>query len=193
MGEDDPEAAVPKQTRKRRRRPTGPQRAVSPRTELAVPTATVIDTDAAARRVRPAIVEDGASLAGDQVALYRSAVGRVEGGEIRVEQGAVGVARVEHLSVDRGVVGAVMAGNVEVSRGYARSILARQVQLDRGAARVVIAADVRAQQSAVMFLVARRVSGEMRVLFDWRGALAFGAAAGLVLALVSRVRRRKGD
>ena len=36
------------------------------------------------------------------------------------------------------------------------------------------------QRSAVMFLVARRVSGEMRVLLDWRGALAFGAAAGVV-------------
>jgi hypothetical protein len=76
-----------------------------------------------------------------------------------------------------------------VSRGYVRSILARQVQLDRGAARVIIAADVRASQSAVMFLVARRVSGEMRVLFDWRGALAFGAATGLVFAFMTRLRR----
>ena len=41
-----------------------------------------------------------------------------------------------------------------------------------------------------MFLVARRVSGEMRVLFDWRGALAFGAAAGVVLAALSRIRRK---
>jgi hypothetical protein len=40
-----------------------------------------------------------------------------------------------------------------------------------------------------VFLLARRVSGEMRVLFDWRGALAFGAAVGLVFAAVSRVRR----
>jgi hypothetical protein len=64
------------------------------------------------------------------------------------------------------------------------------VQLDRGAARVVIAADVNAQQSAVLFLVARRVAGDVRVLFDWRGALAFGAAAGVVVALLSRLRRR---
>ena len=42
-----------------------------------------------------------------------------------------------------------------------------------------------------MFLVARKVAGDVRVLFDWRGALAFGAAAGLVLGLVSRARRNR--
>jgi hypothetical protein len=83
-----------------------------------------------------------------------------------------------------------MAGNVEVSRGYARSILARQVQIDRGLARMVVAADVRAERTAVLFLVARRVSGDVRVLFDWRGAIAFGAVAGVVFGLISRARRR---
>ena len=82
-----------------------------------------------------------------------------------------------------------MAGNVEVSRGYARSILARQVQIDRGAARVIVAADVRAERTAVLFLLARRVSGDVRVLFDWRGALAFGAVAGVIAGLISRMRR----
>lgn len=176
MSEDDSAAGVPK-------RPRAPRKA-APRTAVEGTTTDVMV------QAPPVIVEDGASLAADRVWLTRSAVGRVEGGEVRVEQGAVGFARVERLAVDRGAVGAVLADNVEVSRGYTRSIFARQVQVDRGAARVVIAADVRAQQSAVMFLVARRVSGEMRVLFDWRGALAFGAAAGLVFALLSRVRRR---
>jgi hypothetical protein len=31
----------------------------------------------------------------------------------------------------------------------------------------------------------------MRVLFDWRGALAFGAAAGVVFAALSRIRNRR--
>ena len=139
---------------------------------------------------RPAVAEDGASFETDRVEMRLSSVGRVDASIVNVGIGAVGAARAETLSVDRGAVGAAMAGTVEVSRGYARSILARQVQMDRAAARVVIAADVHAKQSAVMFLVARRVSGEMRVLFDWRGALAFGAAAGLVIGLLSRLRRR---
>jgi hypothetical protein len=69
--------------------------------------------------------------------------------------------------------------------------MARQVSLDRAAARVVIAADVQAHQSAVMVLIARRVNGDLRVLLDWRGALAFGAAAGAVIGILSRLRRRR--
>ena len=140
----------------------------------------------------PTVAEDGASLAAEQVEMRLSAVGRVESDSLTVAQGAVGAARVGTLTVEQGAVGAVMADRAEVSRGYARSIVARQVQLDRGAARVVVAADVNAHQSAVMFLIARRVSGEVRVLFDWRGALAFGAAAGLFIGLLTRIRRRSG-
>lgn len=174
MAEDDPTTTAPKRPRARRK-PAAPPA-----------------TDVAPAPASPTVVEDGSSLEAEAVALRLSAVGRVEGSQITIDTGAVGAVRAEHLTVDRGAVGVVMADRVEVSRGYARSILARQVQLDRGAARVVIAADVRASQSAVVFLIARRVSGEMRVIFDWRGALAFGAAAGLVFALLARVRRRAG-
>ena len=135
------------------------------------------------------VVEDGASFDAEHVQLRQSAVGRVEATQVAVEQGAIGAARAEHLKVDRGAIGAALGEQVELSRGYARSILARQVQLDRAAARIVIAADVRTNQTAVMFLVARKVAGDVRVLFDWRGALAFGAAAGLVFGLIRRARR----
>jgi hypothetical protein len=136
-------------------------------------------------------IEEGTPLSAERVEVRRRTVGRVEAENLTVTQGAVGAARVERLQLDRGAIGAAMAGEVELSRGYARSILARHVQLDRAAARVIIAADVRADQSAAMFLIARRVDGNVKVLFDWRGALAFGAAAGLLLGLLSRLRRRR--
>jgi hypothetical protein len=138
------------------------------------------------------VSDDGTPLEAERVGVRMSAIGRVTTSDLTVEQGAVGAARAEHLSVERGAVGAAMADNVELSRGYARSILARQVQLDRAAARIVIAADVRANQSAAMFLVARKVDGNIKVLFDWRGAIAFGAVAGLVFAMLSRIRNPRG-
>jgi hypothetical protein len=141
----------------------------------------------------PVVVEDGASVDGELVELRRSAVGRVEASQLSVDMGAIGAARAEHLTVERGAIGAALGEQVGVSRGYARSILARQVQLDRSAARVVIAADVRTNQTAVMFLVARKVSGDVRVVFDWRGAVAFGAAAGIAFALLRRVRGRRSE
>jgi hypothetical protein len=44
----------------------------------------------------------------------------------------------------------------------------------------------------VGFLFARRVVGDVRVLLDWRGAIAFGAAAGFVMGLMRRGRGRAG-
>jgi hypothetical protein len=146
---------------------------------------------AADGRSAPTVVEDGASLATDRVDVRMSALGRVDADQVSVGNGAVGAVRADVLSVDRGIVGAAFADTVEVSQGYARSIIGRQVQLDRAAARLVIAADVQARQSVVMVLIARRVDGDVRVLLDWRGALAFGAAAGLVIGLLSRLRRRR--
>jgi hypothetical protein len=142
----------------------------------------------------PVVIEPGArgALAAEHISMQRSAVARVNTHELRVEQGAVAAAQADQVTIDRGALGAAMADRVELSRGYARSILARQVQLDRSAARIVIAADVSASQSAAMLLVARKVDGNIKVLFDWRGALAFGAVAGVVFALLSRVRGGRG-
>jgi hypothetical protein len=57
----------------------------------------------------------------------------------------------------------------------------------------VVAADVTTGgPTFVGVLLARRVIGDVKVLLDWRGALAFGAAAGLVAGLVRRVSRRIG-
>jgi hypothetical protein len=78
-----------------------------------------------------------------------------------------------------------------MSRGYARAVLSRQAVLDRAAARVVVAGEVSATQSAVMFLVARKVDGDVKVLFDWRGALVFGAVVGVILGLLRRRGRVK--
>ena len=48
----------------------------------------------------------------------------------------------------------------------------------------------RRNSTAVLFLLARRVSGDIRVMFDWRGAIAFGAVAGVVAGLIARTRRQ---
>ena len=38
-------------------------------------------------------------------------------------------------------------------------------------------------------LIARKVEGDVRTLLDWRGAIAFGAAFGIIVSLF-RGRRR---
>jgi hypothetical protein len=133
-----------------------------------------------------ALADDELAGDGERVELRLSAVGMVDAADISFAQGALGAARADNVVVEQGALGAALADRVEVSRGYARSILARQVQLDSAAARVIVAADVTAERTAVMFLIARRVAGDVRVLLDWRGAVAFGAAVGLVMGLLRR-------
>jgi len=84
-----------------------------------------------------------------------------------------------------------MAGEFNVTQGYAASVLAREATIEQGFVRTLIAQRVHVTRpSAVLVMIAQHVSGEVRPLLDWRGALAFGAAFGLVSGLVRLARRR---
>jgi hypothetical protein len=46
--------------------------------------------------------------------------------------------------------------------------------------------------TAILVALARRIDGEAKVLVDWRGALAFGAVLGALVALAQLARLRRG-
>jgi hypothetical protein len=138
----------------------------------------------------PAIAEDGSAIQADHVEVRMGAVGRVDSGQLHVLQGAVGGARADSVSVQQGAIGGVVAGEASVRQGFARSILARSVRVEQSFVRTLVAAEVNLERTTVVgVLLARRVAGDVRVLVDWRGALAFGAAFGLVAGLLRRRRR----
>ena len=175
--------------RKRKHIYPPPQRDATPASAMAVAEAAEAAEAAEPSESALATIDAEEGVDAESVELRLSAVGMVDAGDVQFSQGALGAARADSVTVDQGALGAALASNVEVSRGYARSIVARQVQLDRAAARIIVAADVKAERSAVMLLVARRVTGDVRVLLDWRGAVAFGAVAGLVMGIL---RGRRG-
>jgi hypothetical protein len=56
---------------------------------------------------------------------------------------------------------------------------------------VVLARTVEVRPNTLTgFLVARTVNGDVRTLFDWRGAVAFGAAFAIVSRVIGAIRRR---
>jgi hypothetical protein len=56
--------------------------------------------------------------------------------------------------------------------------------------RTVVANEFHAERTTgVLFLLARNVHGDVRTLLDWRGAVALGAAFGVVSSLMRRRRR----
>jgi hypothetical protein len=68
-------------------------------------------------------------------------------------------------------------------------VLAREVHIEQAGVRTILANNVRIEKTTgVILLIARRVEGDVRTILDWRGAIAFGAAFGVVLSIF---RRRK--
>ncbi len=142
------------------------------------------------------VVLQGESMPDAELAsleLRQGAIGRVDATDVTVSQGAVGGARAERVAVSQGALGGALAGEVTITQGGAGTIIARAVRVEQSVVGRMIAQEVRVEKpSAVMFLLAQRVSGDIRVLFDWKSALALGGAIGLVSGVVQRIARRNG-
>jgi hypothetical protein len=111
----------------------------------------------------------------DAIDVSQGAVGAVRADAVDIDTAAVGIAIAREASVDAAIVGPLIAREAHVDRVIAQGILAQQVEVTGGALTV--------------FLVAQRVEGSVRTVFDWRGAIAFGAAFGIVAALLRAGRR----
>jgi hypothetical protein len=171
-------------------------------------TSKVAEPDADARSLATLPAEPPRSVSGETISvaqggiqnvvatnvdLRQGAIGRAQATDIAVSQGGVGIARADRVSVELGGVGAAIAGEIRITQGGASTVLAREVHLEQSVVRSLIANNVHAERTTgVLFLVARRVEGDVRTLLDWRGALAFGAALGVVSAVLrGRLPRRR--
>jgi len=135
--------------------------------------------------------DPGASRAVTPMTVTQGAVGRAEATTLDVHQGAVGAVRADTVTMEQGALGLGVAGEVTVRQGVARSILAGTAHVEQSFVRTLIAGEVRVEKATgVGILLARKVVGDVKVILDWRGALAFGAAAGLVAGLLGRGRKR---
>ena len=127
----------------------------------------------------------------DRVEVRLGGIGRLQAQDVAVKWGGVGTARADRITVDRGSVGAALTGDLRVSQGMARTVVARDARLEQSFVRTLIAGRVIAERpTGVFVMIARHVSGDIRPVLDWRGALAFGAALGVVVSLFRGVRRR---
>jgi hypothetical protein len=90
-----------------------------------------------------------------------------------------------------GAVGAAMADELRVTQSMSAIVAAKgEATVDQSLVSTLIADRVTMRQpSAVLLLIARQVDGTVRPLLDWRGALAAGAVAGIVIALLRFGRR----
>ena len=126
----------------------------------------------------------------DTIEVRQGGITRAEARDISVTQGGIAIARADRVSVGMGAVGLAVGGDVDVTRGFARTVIARDVRIEQAGARTVIASTATFDKtSGALVVIAARAEGNVRTLLDWRGALAFGAAFGILVGLVRRVRR----
>jgi hypothetical protein len=86
-----------------------------------------------------------------------------------------------------GAIGVAIASDARVSQGYVRNVLARELRFEQGLIGTVITGRATFERTGgVAVLIARQVDGDVKAILDWRGALAFGAAAGLLIGLLRR-------
>lgn len=118
-------------------------------------------------------------------------IGRLDAQEVFVQWGGIGAARADKVGVEMGSLGAALAGEVRVTQGMASILASREATIEQSFVRTLIAQRVTATRpTGVLVMIAQHVSGDVRPFLDWRGALAAGAAFGLVTAVARAVRRR---
>jgi hypothetical protein len=125
------------------------------------------------------------------VDVRQGGIGQASATDIALSQGAIGFAQGDRVSLEMGAIGAAIGEEVRVTQAMANIVAARgDMTVDQSLVSTLIGYRVTLRQpSAVLLLIAGRVDGSVRPLLDWRGGLAAGIAAGLVLGLFRMGRR----
>ncbi|HEY7667898.1 MAG TPA: hypothetical protein VIE12_07200 [Actinomycetota bacterium] len=141
--------------------------------------------------------DDAASTEMSDVVMTSGLVGSITGRDVALESAAAGFVAAEgNVSVINGGCGPVFTnGSVTITNGGCGPMIANgDVSIENGGTQAILAAGgARIGPRAFVGLVASpsvTVEDGGRVLFGPREALAFGAVAGLVFAVLSRVIRR---
>lgn len=137
---------------------------------------------------RVSITQGGATnVTAGSVDVRQGGIARAQADDIKVTMGGVGLARADRINVEMGGMGISIAREAHLTQGAARSVIAKDVRVDQGLVGTAFAGKVTFERpSPVFLLVAGKTEGDVRAMFDWKGALAFGALFGAIVGLLRR-------
>ena len=115
------------------------------------------------------------SLDAQHVEVEKCAVGRVRGGTVTLEQSGAG---------------AVLAKEVTIRQGGAGLVAGAKLTVEQGGAQWLIGGLVQAKNVFAITVIAAKVEGQVKCLFDTRGAFAFGAGLAIVGTALRLLLRR---
>jgi hypothetical protein len=113
--------------------------------------------------------------ADERVVASRSLIGHVRGRRVELRQSASALTLGRDVRVRRGA-GVVLAGG--------------RLNVERAGGQWLVGGLVQARQVFAVAVVAGKIEGQVRCLFDARGAFAFGAGVALMSGLLRLVLRR---
>jgi hypothetical protein len=135
--------------------------------------------------------QGGMSIANaDTIDITQGGIGRARAGGIAVSQGGVGLAQADSVALERGMIGAAFGQETRLLQSMSNVVMGGETTVDQSLVGTMVSGSVTVRQpSAIGILIAGRVEGSVRPILDWRGAIAFGAAYALVIAILRRGRR----
>ena len=127
------------------------------------------------------------------VKIRQGGVVQAQADQIEITQGGIVLAEADEIEVTAGGIGGGLANELELEGAMAHVVVARETaEIDQSMVTVITAREATVKDSVVGVLLAGKVEGDnLRVLMPPPSALAFGAAAGAVFWLLSRVLARR--
>src|SRR5206468_3702451 len=116
------------------------------------------------------------AVEGERIDVQRSLIGRLRGRRVDVRQSGTVLALGRDVHVKQGGV-AILAGG--------------RVTVEQGGGQWLVGGIVQAKQVFAVAVIAGKIEGQVRCLFDARGAFAFGAGVALMSTLLRLVLRRR--
>ena len=130
-------------------------------------------------------------LTGDALDLRLGRVEALNAEEVTADRSAIGRIRARYVRLRQGPVGVVMGRDVELRQSAGLVLAATELNVERSAGQWLIGGLVQARQVFAIAVVAGRIEGQVKCLFDARGAFAFGAGAALMTGLRRLLTRRR--
>jgi hypothetical protein len=109
-----------------------------------------------------------------------------------VAQSAACIVKAEELKMNQCVSMVSVSGDASLNSTCSLVTAARDSikKVKKSAVGVMVSKKIEAENTASFIMVAGNVEGNVKTVFDWRSALAFGAAFGGVFGLMKLLSRR---
>ncbi|MFL5677586.1 MAG: hypothetical protein ACJ77X_08135 [Chloroflexota bacterium] len=122
-----------------------------------------------------------------RVDVRQGGIARADARDVTVSMGGIALAKADSVSTEMSGVALSVAGESTVTQSFVRTMFAKEVQVDQGAVWNLAAGKVTFQRRGIAgVVIAGKVDGEVRALLDWRGALALGGVAAVLMAIARR-------